>query len=120
MNPRKIEPLDPSVYEVLRAGGEYAMLVEQAGWRRLLDELSKDADIALGKLRDCGSSDETTRLRLVDEWARLERYLKELYVKVYGAIRERERLLIELKENTGLDESQVLAEWTMEEMKHGR
>jgi hypothetical protein len=111
--------LDPSLIEALEKGREYELLVQEAGWTRLLKELEGDADLALAKIRGCVSNEEGVLAPLALEWKRQEQFFKELHVKVYGAIEERKAILKDLAEHSEKEEGQIEGELIMEEGVYG-
>jgi len=112
------EPLRFAAEEIefFRAADEYRVLTEQPGWKRLLGELSKDADVALGRLRECRSSNPVVQANLAAEWRRHELFLKELHIKVYGAIESRDAFVRELAEATRKSEQEIEGYWMQEAM----
>lgn len=88
----------------IKAGNDYASLVSQPGWKRLLDDLELRANQRLARLRESSSADPTEIKHLRDKWVEAEESLKFVQIQAAEAIERRKVIISELHTRlAGLD-----------------
>lgn len=86
----------PNFDAISRDARDFESLIKHPGWIKLLDRLEHEANLALGRLRECKSDDPVIIKGFRDRWAQAEAVIRTIESIAVQAVALRDAILADL------------------------
>lgn len=102
--------LPKNFHEVSERANQMEALAKHPGWKMVLDELEKHADLRLAAIKSAEHADAVMIKALTDRWRDAESRIRDLEKIILDAIHDRDAMLMDLSGKYGQETDDILGE----------